>query len=110
MHSSDQTPLFQPAQFDSPLEETLILFDNGEVGLNIRSVCGYWLYQACLGNAEAIALVLILMQQPDSAINKTALLQRCQQGEDAAIQQAIALMATQVTAQFEQALDEKQSF
>jgi hypothetical protein len=92
---SDSSQL-RPEQFRSSLEAPPVELENGETGLDPRAVSGFWLYEACQGNQKALVLVLDLITQANPLLNATQLLQRCQQGEDAAIQQAIALMATQL--------------
>lgn len=83
-----------------------MLLENGEVGLDLRTVCGYWLYEACTGNAQAYQLARSLIDKAHPSFDSATLLQRCGQGELAAIEQAIALMHAQLHEQFEQAFDQ----
>ena len=95
----------RPEQFRSPLEAPPVELENGDTGLDPRAVSGFWLYEACRGNQKALTLALELITQANPLLNAPQLLQRCQQGEDAAIQQAIALMATQLTAKLAAAFE-----
>jgi hypothetical protein len=90
-------PLFNYPLFAPPIEI------GGELIYNARHCAAFFLYQAYLRETKAIKITIKLITEANSNIDAIQLFNRCEEGDRAAILQAIALMSLALEYRFESA-------